>query len=251
VSVVRRNILITGASSGLGEGMAREFARLGRSLVLCARRADRLEALQSELLAAHPGARVLVQRLDVTEPGEVFRVFREADAELGGLDRVIVNAGIGASRRVGTGHAEANLRTAQTNFVAAVTQCEAAVELFRARNAGHLVTISSVSAMRGFPKHLTTYAATKAGLSALTEGIRAELLHTPIRVSTMLPGYVRTEMTAGAKALPFEVDLATGARALVAAIEREPARAFVPRWPWAVLGFAMRHLPLRLAIRLM
>ena len=101
--------------------------------------------------------------------------------------------------------------------------------------------------MRGFPRHLTTYAATKAGLSALTEGIRAELLHTPIRVSTMLPGYVRTEMTAGAKALPFEVDLETGARAL----EREPARAFVPRWPWALMGFAMRYLPLRLAIRLM
>ncbi|CAN5700003.1 hypothetical protein BH23GEM6_BH23GEM6_18660 [soil metagenome] len=145
----RRNILITGASSGLGAGMAREFAGRGRNLALCARRLDRLEELRAELQADHPGIRVLIRPLDVNDSSQVFTVFREFHEELGGLDRVIVNAGLGPGRRVGTGHAELHLQIAQTNFVAALAQCEAAVEIFREQNRGHLVTIVSMSAMRG------------------------------------------------------------------------------------------------------
>jgi short-subunit dehydrogenase len=244
MAVRRKRILITGASSGLGEGMAREFARLGCDLALCARRVDRLDALRAELAEGYPGIRVAVRELDVNGSERVFEVFRAFREDLGGLDRVIVNAGVGAGRRIGTGHHGTNLRTAQTNFVAALAQCEAAVGIFREQNAGHLVVISSVSAVRGMPRHLTAYAASKAGLTTLAEGIRAELLRTPIRVSTMFPGYIRTEMNADAGRLPFEVDAAMGARALVAAIEREPAQAFVPRWPWALVGRAMRTLPL-------
>lgn len=250
MTATRRNVLVTGASSGLGRGMARELARVGRNLALCARRADRLEELRRELEAANPGIRVLIRTLDVTRHDEVFEAFRAFDRDLGGLDRVIVNAGIGKGRRIGTGHFAENRETAETNFVAALAQCEAAVELFRARNAGHLVVISSMSAVRGMRGSLTTYAATKAGLAALAEGIRADLLATPIRVTTLLPGYIRTEMNADVKDAPFVVDLETGCRALVRAMEREPAEACVPRWPWAPLRFLMRRLPLSIVARM-
>ncbi|HNK17615.1 MAG TPA: SDR family oxidoreductase, partial [Piscinibacter sp.] len=163
----------------------------------------------------------------------------------GGLDRVIVNAGVGEGRRIGTGHFELNRATLQTNLVAALAQCEAAVQIFRAQDRGHLVVVSSMSAVRGLPKHLTTYAASKAGLSHLAEGLRAELMRTPIRVTTLLPGYIRTELNAAAKRLPFEVDEATGSRALARAIEREPDVACVPAWPWRPLAWLMRALPLR------
>lgn len=246
---MRKNILITGASSGLGEWMARGFAAKGRNLALCARRTDRLHALKEELESMHPGITVLVKPLDVADSPKVFSVFREFAAELGSIDRVIVNAGVGEGRRIGTGNFDTNVRTAHINFIAALAQCEAAVEIFRKQGAGHLVTISSMSAMRGLPKHLTAYAASKAGLATLTEGIRAELLATPIRVSTIFPGYIRTELNAGAKKLPFEVDVQTGAAALVNAIEREPAKAFVPSWPWAAMGVAMRLLPLPVVAR--
>jgi NAD(P)-dependent dehydrogenase (short-subunit alcohol dehydrogenase family) len=103
--------------------------------------------------------------------------------------------------------------------------------------------------MRGLPRHLTSYAASKAGLSALTEGIRAELYATPIKVSTLHPGYIRTELNASAPAMPFEIDVATGARLLARVIEREPATACVPAWPWSVIGFVMRWLPLALLAR--
>ncbi|TWB51169.1 SDR family oxidoreductase [Nitrospirillum viridazoti] len=245
-----KTILITGASSGLGLGMAREFAALGRDLALCARRTDRLEALRDELLRAHPGIRVAIRPLDVTDHAAVFETFRAFDTEMGGLDRIIVNAGIGSGRRIGTGHFADNLATAQTNFVAALAQCEAALELFRPRNRGHLVVISSMSALRGLPKHMTTYAATKAGLAALTEGIQADLLRSPIRVSSILPGYIRTELNEGAKRLPFAIPGDVGSRLLVRAIEREPAKAYVPAWPWAYMAPIMRLLPLSLVAKL-
>jgi short-subunit dehydrogenase len=247
---MRKTIVITGASSGLGRGMAREFARRGRDLALCARRLDRLEELRTELLAASPGIRVVVRQLDVTRHEEVFETFRAFRQDLGALDRVIVNAGLGKGQPIGTGGFAANRQTAETNFVAALAQCEAAVEIFRAQNAGHLVAIASVAAVRGMRGNATTYAATKAGLASLAEGIRADLLPTPIRVTTILPGYIRSEMNERLKRLPFLMETEPGCRALVRAIEREPAEACVPRWPWAALAWLFRRLPISVLARM-
>ena len=247
---MRKNILITGASSGLGAGMAREFAKKGRDLALCARRTERLEELKQELLTLNPAIRVSIRPLDVNDYDQVFTVFREFAEEFGGLDRIIVNAGIGKGKPVGTGYFWANRQTAETNFVAALAQCEAAVEIFRQQGHGHLVMISSMSAMRGMPGNITTYAATKAGVAALTEGIRADLMRTKIKVTTLYPGYIRSEINEKVKKTPFMVDTATGCRALVAAIEKEKVEACVPAWPWNVMGFAMRNLPLKLVARM-
>ncbi|WP_028079869.1 SDR family oxidoreductase [Solimonas soli] len=247
---MRKTILITGASSGLGRGMAREFARRGHDLALCARRTERLAELQAELLQAHPAIKVSSRALDVLNYEQVFEVFRAFRDEFGTLDRVIVNAGLGKGRPLGTGYFWANRETAETNFVAALAQCEAALEIFRAQNAGHLVVISSMSALRGMPRNMTTYAATKAGVAALAEGIRADLLATPIKVSTIYPGYIRSEINEKVKHTPFMIDTETGCRLLARAIEREPSSACVPRWPWAPLGIAMRLLPLRIVARM-
>ncbi len=233
---LRRRILITGASSGLGEEMARQFHAMGRELVLCARRTDRLAALRDEL-----GSRVLVKALDVNDHDAVFEVFAAAADELGGLDRVIVNAGIGKGTPVGTGRFDANRDTLLTNLVGGLAQCEAALQIFRAADAGHLVTVSSMSALRGMPRAMTAYAASKAGLLALTDGIRLDLRSTPISVTALLPGYIESELSTSRH--PLKVSTHDGVRAMVAAIEREPARAQVPAWPWRVLGPVMRFAP--------
>ncbi|MCX7055950.1 MAG: SDR family oxidoreductase [Proteobacteria bacterium] len=246
---MRQRILITGASTGLGRGMALEFAARGRDLALCARRVELLELLQAQIKASYPGVRVVIRALDVNDHARVFAVFRELRDELGGLDRIIVNAGIGGCVPVGTGGFAANRATAETNFVAALAQCEAAVEIFRAAGAGHLVTISSVAAIRGLPRAQTVYAATKAGLASLTEGIRAELWNTQIRVSAIYPGYIESDISSSARKRPFLVDTLTGCRALFKAIESERPRVFVPRGPWAVISMLMRHVPLGLLVR--
>ena len=242
-----KTILITGASSGLGAEMARQFAALGRDLVLCARRLDRLEQLREEILAAHPKRAVVIRNLDVDDHDDVFTVFRDVAGELGGLDRVIVNAGLGKGAPVGTGRFNANKQTITTNLVSALAQCEAAMEIFRKAGTGHLVVVSSVSAMRGMPKSMTAYAASKAGLATLAEGIRAEMLGSGIAVTTVFPGYIRSEMNERvAQRTPLMSDTAKGVRAMVAAIEREPASAVVPPWPWRPLALLVRHAPLRL-----
>lgn len=246
----RKNVLITGASSGLGEGMARAFAAKGCNLALCARRVENLEAIKADIEAKHPEVKVLIKALDVCDYEQVFTVFNAFRDELGSLDRVIVNAGMGKGASMGTGYFHANLRTAQTNFTGALAQCEAAMTIFRAQNAGHLVTISSMSALRGMPRAINIYAATKAGLRTMTEGLRADVIGTPIKVSCILPGFILTPINEDLKKAPMRVDLETGCKALVKAIEKEPGEAKVPGWPWVPMGWLMKVLPLSVVAKM-
>ena len=108
-----------------------------------------------------------------------------------------------------------------------------------------------MSAMRGMPKTITTYAATKAGVAHLAEGVRAELIRSPIKVSVIYPGYIRSEMNERVKHAPFMVSTEKGVAAIVEAVEKEKAHARVPAWPWVPMGFALKHLPLPLARRFM
>ncbi|MYR06513.1 SDR family oxidoreductase [Gordonia sp. SID5947] len=239
-ATTRQRILITGASSGLGEGMAREFAGMGRDLALCARRLDRLDALAAEL---RPSAgQVATARLDVTETDSVRGVFTELADDIGGLDRVIVNAGLGKGAPIGTGMAAANLETVQTNLVGALAQVEAAMEIFRAQDHGHLVLISSMSAVRGLPRAQAAYSASKAGLSALGQGLQAEFAGSAITISVIAPGYIETDINRGVTTAMM-TDTGKGVAAMVSAIEKETAWAPVPRWPWVPIAAALRHLP--------
>lgn len=236
----RQVVLITGASAGLGEEMARQFAALGYDLALCARRIDRLTALRDSL----PGTRVIVKQLDVTDDEAVFTVFQEFADEFGHVDRVIVNAGLGKGAPLGTGRFDANRETAMVNFVGALAQTEAALQIFRAQGRGHLVLISSMSALRGMRRSMTTYAATKAGVAAIAEGVRSERIP-GVDVSVIYPGYIRSEMNDRVThKTKFMVKTEIGVRAMVSAIEKRRTKAYVPAWPWVPIGLAMKTLPL-------
>lgn len=244
--MTRQRILITGASSGLGAGMAREFAAKGRDLALCARRTERLDELKAELTQRNPGITVAVAALDVNDHEQVPKVFGQLADELGGIDRVVVNAGIGKGAPLGSGKLWANKATIETNLVAALVQIETALEIFKAAGGGHLVLVSSVVANKGVPGVKAAYAASKAGLSSLGQSLRAEYARGPISVTVLEPGYIESELTARADKTTLMVDNATGVRALVAAIERERGRAVVPAWPWVPLVALMKVTPTRL-----
>ncbi|WP_041631608.1 SDR family oxidoreductase [Corynebacterium terpenotabidum] len=251
--------LITGASSGLGAEFARQSAALGHDLALCARRTGRLDELAAEITAAHPSVTVRTYALDVTDADEVRTVFRTADADTGGLDRVLVNAGLGKGRFIGSGKPEANRETVMTNAVGALAQAEAAMELFRAadggRGAGHLVLVSSVTAVRGNRRAMTTYGATKAFVANLGEGLQAELVRagTPIDVTVLLPGFIESEMTVRsgeANRQPFMVSTEVGVRSMLAAVEKRRRKAYVPAWPWRLIVGLLRIAPLRVVARM-
>lgn len=248
----RKNILITGASSGLGKGMAMEFAIQGCNLALCARRVENLEQLKNELLEINPTIKVFLKSLDVTNAAQVFEVFRAFDADFksidGSLDRVIVNAGLGKGASIGKGYPEQNMQTAVTNFCGALSQMEAAMEIFRAQNHGHLVAISSMSAFRGLSRAVNVYAATKAGLKSLAEGLRVDVLNKPINVSSIFPGYIESEMTGTieGKKPPFIIPLDKGSKLLVKVINKEPNTAYVPWWPWYPIKLMLPLMSLKM-----
>jgi short-subunit dehydrogenase len=232
--------------------MARQLADKGYDLALAARRLDNLEQLKAEIRSLHPDRRVEVRSLDVTDHDQVFEVFRGFADDFGQIDKFVVNAGLGKGAPLGTGRFDANLQTANTNFIGALAQTEAAAEILRKQNRGHFVMVSSVSAKRGLPRNVTTYAATKAGVAHLAEGLRAEFLGTPIKVTVLYPGYIESEMTARNEGRNLLIaSTRDGVRAMVSVIEKEKASAAVPQWPWEPLGFALKHLPLKLARKLM
>ncbi len=243
---VRQRILITGASSGLGAEMARQWAAAGRDLALCARRLPELDRLRTELLAAHPGRTISIHPLDVEDHDAVQQVFAEAATALGGLDRVVANAGVARGGSIGTGLAEDNRATARTNFLGVLNQCESALAHFRAVGHGHLVVVTSMAALRGLAGELSVYSATKAAVATLAEGLHAELWDSPIAVTAIYPGYIRTPLNAADTNVRWSVDVQTGVAALIEAVEREPARAYVPRTPWAFLAWPMRLMPMRI-----
>ena len=159
--MTRQKILITGASSGLDAGMARAFAAKGRDLALCARRTDRLDELKRELGQRYLDVTVAVSALDVNDHDQVPKVFAELSDALGGIDRVVVNAGIGKGAPLGSGKLWANKATIETNLVAALVQIETALEMFKTSGSGHLVLISSVLGARGVPGVKAAYAPAK------------------------------------------------------------------------------------------
>ena len=245
-TTIRQRILITGASSGLGAGMARAFADKGRDLALCARRTDRLEELKAELVQRYPNITVAVAELDVNDHEKVPVVFAALAEQLGGLDRVIVNAGVGKGAPLGSGKLWANKATLETNLVAALVQIESALEIFKRQGHGHLVLISSVLGNRGVAGVKAAYAASKAGVSSLGESLRAEYATGPIAVTVLEPGYIESEMTAKSQSTLLMVDNRTGVAKMVDAIEKEKGRAIVPGWPWIPLVALLKALPPRL-----
>mgnify|MGYP000899723148 CR=1 FL=1 len=247
--MTRQRILITGASSGLGAGMARAFAAKGRDLALCARRVDRLEELKAELNQRYPDITVAVAALDVNDHEQVPEVFAELADQLGGIDRVIVNAGVGKGAPLGSGKLWANKATIETNLVSALVQIETALEMFKKAGSGHLVLISSVLGNKGVAGVKAAYAASKAGVSSLGESLRAEYASGPITVTVIEPGYIESEMTAKSASTMLMVDNETGVRKMVDAIEREAGRAIVPGWPWIPLVALLKALPPRFTKR--
>ncbi|MGI8458300.1 MAG: SDR family oxidoreductase [Propionibacteriaceae bacterium] len=240
----RQRILITGASSGLGQELARRWAADGRRLALCARRTDRLDELRRELLAAHPTAQIETYTLDVNDPLAVDHVLGWAAEALGGLDRVVANAGTMKGDMIGTGRPENNHLTAQTNFVGVLNTAEAALKIFRRQGRGHLVLMSSVAGERGLKGSMTVYSATKAAVTTLAEGICGDLRGSEIQVSAIHPGYIKTDILAEADKVLFPAELDAGVDAILHAVESERFTSIVPSVPWAVMARAMRVVPL-------
>ncbi|NIB41915.1 SDR family oxidoreductase [Pseudomaricurvus alkylphenolicus] len=234
-----KTVFITGASSGLGMAMAREFAARGYDLVLTARREALLDQLADELRGK---SKVLAKALDVTDAVAVADVIEWAAREMKGLDIVVANAGVGTTMRVGSGRFEDIKTMLDTNIVGLMATVEAAVKLMRKQNRGHIVGISSVAGCRGLPSG-AVYGATKSAVNTYLQALQAETARESIDVTILSPGYIDTPINQGSDNRPFLIDAQTGARKMVDRIEQKVAHAYVPGWPWALIAMLLKRLP--------
>jgi short-subunit dehydrogenase len=243
-----RSVLITGASSGIGRALAAELAGRGFDLFLTARRTDELEQLREQITTAHPDRRIEVRRLDVTDDADVAAAIDEAAERFGRCDIVVANAGIGNSGRVGTGELARARQIVETNLIGAIATIDAAVAQLRKQGGGQVVGISSVASVRGLPGS-ASYSASKAGLTAYLEGVRAETHSEPITVTTIAPGYIDTPINQDVRSRPFLITVEEGASTIADLIERGAAYSTVPRYPWRLLAPLLRVAPTALLAR--
>ncbi|MDX1451736.1 MAG: SDR family oxidoreductase [Oleiphilaceae bacterium] len=238
----KKNILITGASDGIGYALAQQMAKRGYDLALCARRIERLEQLKSEIRQQVPGCQVEIAALDVTHTAEVWPVIQSLQQKLGKLDIVVVNAGIARAGKLGQSDLQCHLDVINTNVQGAIATVDAALRVFREQGHGHLVATSSVAAFRGMPRN-AAYSASKAALSCFMEGVRAETVNENIEVTVLHPGFIDTAINRDLPSRPFVIDVEKGARIFADRIEAKSKRACVPGWPWSLLGPVLKVLP--------
>ncbi len=234
-------MLITGASSGIGEGLAREFARRGYGLAIAARRLDRLEALAPQLLAAG-AAQVVTIALDVADTDAIESAVQRAAAQLGRLDVIVANAGVGLLTPTGRGKLPLMRETLNINLVGAIATIEAALPIFRAQGSGHVVGVTSVAGSKGLPG-FGAYSASKAGLHRYLQSLRAELRGTPVVVTELAPGFIDTDINRNKGARPFLIDVDKGAAIMARMIERQVGKRWVPVLPWTIIAQLLKILP--------
>ena len=231
-------VFITGASSGIGEALAREFASRGATLGLMARRQEVLDALIAELPGQHFGYPV-----DVTNRDALIAAARRFDVAVGGADIVIANAGISVG--VKTEHYEDLAefeRVFATNVFAMASTFHAFIGPMKARGRGTLVGIASVAGIRGLPGS-EAYCASKSAVITYCESLRVELSKVGVRVLTVSPGFIRTPLTAkNPYKMPFLMDAPDFARAAADAILAGKSYVTIP-WQMGWVGKLLRILP--------
>jgi short-subunit dehydrogenase len=245
-------VFITGASSGIGSALARQYAKQGALLGLAARRGEQLQVLAETLTSA--GATVQCYPLDVTDAAALRSAAEDFIARQGAPDIVIANAGVSVGTLTECAEdLEVIKRILEINVygMAATFSPFIAVMLQNAKagKAGRLVGIASVAGIRGLPG-AEAYSASKAAAITYLESLRLELRSSGVKVVTIAPGYIETPMTAiNPYRMPFLLPADEAARRFARAIERGTSYTVIP-WQMGVVAKLLRLLPNALYDRL-
>lgn len=209
-------VMITGASSGIGKGIALEVAARGAKVGLLARR----EELLSDVISQIKDSKAVAAAADVRDPAAVREAADGFRKELGPIDVLIANAGIGTSAHAVQLQPDHVAEVININVLGAVNTVAAVAPEMVERGQGRLVAISSLAAYRGLAKS-AAYCASKAALSAYFESVRIDLRNTGVEVTIIHPGFIKTAITAGREAkMPYLMELEDGVKKIVWAIEK-------------------------------
>lgn len=178
-------VVITGASSGIGAATARAFSKLGHPLLLLARRADRLQALDLP--------KTMIAAVDVTERDKFRNAVLAAEREYGPTDCLVNNAGVMLLGQLDTQSPDEWQKMLDVNVMGVLNGIQSVLPGMKARKGGTIINISSIAGRKTFPNH-AAYCATKFAVHALTENIREEVADVGVRMVTIAPGAVETEL---------------------------------------------------------
>jgi short-subunit dehydrogenase len=212
--------VITGASSGIGWALAKELASQGAKVGLIARRLEKLKVLADELRQAENPAAVALAAADVAERDQVTSAFRSIREQLGPVDLLVANAGVGAPTHLNPVNIDEIERMIRVNLLGVIYSIEAVLPDMLQRRQGHIAAVSSLSAYKGLPGE-SGYCASKAAVNTYMEGLRIQLRQHGIAVTTICPGFVKTPMTEPFEfKMPFAMDASCAARRIVRALQR-------------------------------
>jgi NADP-dependent 3-hydroxy acid dehydrogenase YdfG len=185
-------VVVTGASSGIGETTAEALAGEGAKVVIAARREERLSDLVGRIEGS--GGRTLAVSCDVTDEGQAHALIQRAEEEFGRVDVLVNNAGVMLLSKVGKGLSDQWRQMFEVNVLGLLYATDAAIEVMKRQGSGHIVNISSVAGRKVTRDTSGVYAGTKHAVGAISEGLRMELLEHNIRVTVVEPGAVATEL---------------------------------------------------------
>ncbi len=182
---MKKLVVITGASSGIGEAIARRFSEEGHPLLLVARRVERLEALNLP--------NTLCEKVDVTEQASLITAIEKAEAQFGPADVLVNNAGVMLLGQIDTQDAAEWKRMFDVNVLGLLNGMHSVLASMKARNSGTIINTSSIAGKKTFPDH-AAYCGTKFAVHAISENVREEVAASNVRVTTIAPGAVETEL---------------------------------------------------------
>ena len=242
-------VIITGASSGIGEAVARRLAKEGTKLVLAARRGDRLLALAAEIQAN--GGTALAVPADMRQQEDITRLIRQTIQQFGRVDILFNNAGVSYDQPL-VKVAPARLREEiEVNLLGVMACAQAVLKPMLKQRSGHIVNVASIAGLIGLPGS-TIYNAAKYGVVGFSEGLNREVGRFGVRVSAFCPGFVATDFSprlkairekqAGARSLPgvMNVDYVAGQ---VVWLVQHPRRRYIIPHSWSILVWAANTFP--------
>jgi short-subunit dehydrogenase len=236
-----KTVFLTGASSGIGEGLALALAKKGAVLGLVARREELLRELAEKCEKAGGVARAYPA--DVTDPSAVEEAFQAFIHEFSTIDILIANAGIGGNdESTRTYHPPSVKKVVDVNLMGAVNAVHSVLPKMLEQGHGQLVAISSLAGFRGLPRS-AAYSASKAALTTFFESIRLDVKDKGIAVTIIQPGFIRTPLTAArANKMPFLMELDDAIPLFVKAIEKKKKFAAFP-WQLSTIVRAGKFMP--------
>ncbi|MSP55335.1 MAG: SDR family NAD(P)-dependent oxidoreductase [Myxococcales bacterium] len=232
--------LITGASTGIGNALAKELARRGWAVGLVARRAELLAGLCDEIRGA--GGKAAFAAADVTDRAAIRAAAERLAVELGPIDLMVANAGSGDPGNASTVPVDAWMGTLRLNIDGVIYSVAAVLPEMVARRAGHLAVVSSVAGFRGLPG-MAAYSASKACVTTFFESLRLDLKGVGVAVTAIHPGFIATPLTARNKnPMPFLISAERAATIIADGLEARRSDVTFP-WQMKLLMAFARRLP--------